>query len=730
MAKLAKPNRKKESLSRKTESEIHILPDDFISKLVKYQVIIFISIALIAAIILRLYAAGLPVTGRWAASSNAPDKQAFSQQLKDLYKDSNGDYYLQGTDSYKYLGNAEKIINGDKADSFLPYLEAYPYKVIKLFDSSATLIRVAFWLPFVFSLFCVVFIFFIARKLTNNIGGFFASFLLAINPQFFTATQAGFTDTNFLNLFFILLITFLLFEAIRSYDSSKAKVKSAILFLLLILAFLLFKFTWTGYYSIIFILTLFITSYFAYYLLYKSLKTGSKKHIAYLFAIILFVIIIFFYAKSNQNIQNNVDHIKSRIGLVEDTSLKGPISLTTELFSAQKAAELRNKGENVFTYIFNGYTYIILTILSLVLLIKDNIDMNKNTKYSFFVLLLFAAMFFAGYNSIRFLSFFALPLCIVISYGMFNAFTIAFKYLQNTGVVKSRNISFLIVFIASVLLLVIPVISSLSERAERTPLMNDLIESAGSSIAKDSAQNAIINNWWDKGYMYHYYSKRNVLMDNGFGGAFDPRMYWFSRALLSRNESESLSIFAMLDCGQWSLELGKSLDKRLCNPPESFILIDSSLSAKIDNLIYFSQWNYSEDMTFEYPKLPAVSSPSSCAISKDQTSIKCGGEFDIKIINNKPKLVYQGTAFPVAIVGKDSVVESDEKGPYLLLVYPTDSAYNAVLMKSELLDSLFVKLYFMKGMGLSHFKNLFDKSNPVEGRIVVYKIDWGNNSTA
>ncbi len=77
------------------------------------------------------------------------------------------------------------------------------------------------------------------------------------------------------------------------------------------------------------------------------------------------------------------------------------------------------------------------------------------------------------------------------------------------------------------------------------PVMDDSIKEASQAIAANSPDPIIIT-WWDFGYMYEYYARREVLFD---GGSFEQKkLYWFSEAMLSSDMNRSANIFRMLGC--------------------------------------------------------------------------------------------------------------------------------------------------------------------------------------
>jgi hypothetical protein len=67
--------------------------------------------------------------------------------------------------------------------------------------------------------------------------------------------------------------------------------------------------------------------------------------------------------------------------------------------------------------------------------------------------------------------------------------------------------------------------------------------------------------------------------------------------------------------------------------------------------------------------------------------------------------------------------EGDKR--YSVLLSENDNTYKAILFSSPLAHSLFLRLYFMKGMGLKHFNLVHHEENKeMGGNIYLYKIVW------
>ena len=87
-------------------------------------------------------------------------------------------------------------------------------------------------------------------------------------------------------------------------------------------------------------------------------------------------------------------------------------------------------------------------------------------------------------------------------------------------------------------------------------------------------------------------------------------------------------------------------------------------------------------------------------------------------INKIPKslfLLNKGALKEIACLNSDS--------PVSVLIFKDNDQYEALLLPDELARSLFVRLYFLNGAGLKHFRPFIDAENQ-EGHIRIFEIIW------
>lgn len=212
-----------------------------------------------------------------------------------VYQDSSGLPYFTEMDSYYnlrltqnfldhgYLG--DEIVNGTPWDnlSYAPdgraadyrpmivYVTAFLYNVANMF-TDVSLTEVAFYITAIISPLAAIPAFIIVRRVTNNYGGATAALIVALAPNYFSHTFAGFFDTDMFNVVLPLFLILFFIESIRS-----SKLIYRIIFAILaVITIVLFSLAWDGY---IFYLAMLVIFVIVYFILGFILKVGLVKPI-------------------------------------------------------------------------------------------------------------------------------------------------------------------------------------------------------------------------------------------------------------------------------------------------------------------------------------------------------------------------------------------------------------------------------------------------------------------
>ncbi|RBQ22843.1 hypothetical protein ALNOE001_14130 [Candidatus Methanobinarius endosymbioticus] len=201
------------------------------------------------------------------------DQQAY-------YKDSNGLPYFTEMDSYYNLRMTQDFLDyghlGDTINNGTPwdtlsyapegrnaeyppmivYVTAFLYYMANMF-SNMSLMKVAFYASAIIAPLAPIPAFIIVKRITNNYGGTTAALIVALAPNYFSHTFAGFFDTDMFN---VVLPLFMILFFIESIKSSKLAYR-IVYIVLTVLSMVLFSLAWDGYIFYIAMLIIFMIIY-------------------------------------------------------------------------------------------------------------------------------------------------------------------------------------------------------------------------------------------------------------------------------------------------------------------------------------------------------------------------------------------------------------------------------------------------------------------------------------
>ena len=213
----------------------------------------------------------------FALRAPAADLGGIPADYKAEYVDSSGLPYFSEMDSYYnlrltedyvdhgYVGD-EKINNTEwDMHRYAPTGEAVSYEMGIVYVTSflhnlfgnQTVKETAFWTGAIISALAVVPAFIFSRRLTNDYGAIVATLIIALAPNYFSHTFAGFFDTDMFYYIFALFFVFFFVETIRAKN-----IVFKILFAVLsILSIGLFSMSWQGYIFYVGLMGLFAVVY-------------------------------------------------------------------------------------------------------------------------------------------------------------------------------------------------------------------------------------------------------------------------------------------------------------------------------------------------------------------------------------------------------------------------------------------------------------------------------------
>ena len=193
----------------------------------------------------------------------AADLGGIPTEYKAEYVDSSGLPYFSEMDSYYNLRLTEdyvdhgyvgdEMINDTEWDMhrYAPTGEKVNYEMGIVYITSClhnlfgnqTVKETAFWTGAIISALAVIPAFIFSRRLTNDYGAIVATLIIALAPNYFSHTFAGFFDTDMFYYIFALFFVFFFVETIRAKN-----IIFKILFAVLsIISIGLFSMSWQGY---------------------------------------------------------------------------------------------------------------------------------------------------------------------------------------------------------------------------------------------------------------------------------------------------------------------------------------------------------------------------------------------------------------------------------------------------------------------------------------------------
>jgi len=264
---------------------------------------------------------------------------------------------------------------------------SYFYLFISLFKDTHILFTTSY-LPVLFTLFSLLFVFLITKKLSNNVGAFFATTLLSVHFMFLSRTAWGYADTDFYNVFFPLVISWIFFEAVTL--KNKIYKLSAVALCALIIS--VYSRTWLGWW---FVLGLLVgAAGMAIIYKYFTAQISDAKSLSKLLFVFILFNILFLSMFSTTSISFLIEAPFS-FNSIKDVALS---DLWPNVYTT--VAELNGQSlSSVFDKI--GWNFMLLSIAGALFLL---INRKPHTIFgSFYLVLWFCATFYASTKGSRFL---------------------------------------------------------------------------------------------------------------------------------------------------------------------------------------------------------------------------------------------------------------------------------------------------------------------------------------
>ncbi len=462
--------------------------------------------------------------------------QKIANEQKALFQDEHGTPYLLEPDAYYYLRYAENIANhGHQGETLedgrpfdtlrhapqgaeapwtlLPAVEAGWFKLARILSPETTILRTSFFLPVALGIISIALIFALAFTIFKRTeAAFFASLLFAVHPYLFRQNMAGFTDTPSLimplSLAFFLSILWLI-EGNKWQRVTAGIGVIASLFAL--------KHTWNGWFFVLGIAAAFCISAG----IYTIIKQGVRKKILFTTLGIGTALILLLFQ------QGYVRKIMVKLQL---TGMQGIQTTVKELARPTFPEFISALGDPLFSLIL-----LIAAGWLCYRIIRRNASLPELFIFIWLIIMLLPAL-----RTLRFMFFVVPPATILVGGLMLKMQQSSAGLTSSLHIASKRIASFL-------LLILLPfIVGATMLDTSNVPLspMTDATAETALWLRQNTGPGAIINTWWDYGYVWQYSARRPTFIDAGPS----TRSHWIAKALISEDELYAKNVFRMLDC--------------------------------------------------------------------------------------------------------------------------------------------------------------------------------------
>ncbi|MBT4322121.1 hypothetical protein HOC06_00535 [Candidatus Woesearchaeota archaeon] len=567
-----------------------------------------------------------------------------SQQLKNYYKDDSGQTYLLAIDPYYYYRQTKNVLeNGHVGDeirdgqpfnnhmyapngkpvsnSFHPFAGAILHKISSIFGNDS-LMKTMFILPLLFATLSVIPIFFIARKVSGNLGGVVAAFVLAIHPAFLGRTPAGFADTDAYGIFFSSILIWLFMETFTAKTNKSRYILGVSTGLLTGI----FSFAWSGWWYMFDIILAGMGVYFIYLLIkyhkniFKKLKTKNliKTGAIYLLSSALFVSIFMGRFRAFFKFLE----APASIIFIKEAAKK---TLWPNVYTT--VAELNKISMSSVVSQLGGKILVAIAVIGILFVFLKKKKVQLDIKYGILLILWAIVTLYTTTKGVRFVMFMVPVFAIGLGIFFGKAYTLIIEWAS-----KELDLSKKLLSICLILLTVVsfvPLTKSANETAIReAPSMNDAWYDSLTKIERETPEDAIVNSWWDFGHWFKAIADRKVTFDGASQN--NPQAHWMGKILLTDNEEEAIAILRMLDCGandaydflleetqdplltkeiidriiledentarntlsEYVENPNRILEKTHCNPPENYFITSQDMVSKSAVWAHFGSWDF------------------------------------------------------------------------------------------------------------------------------------------
>lgn len=398
--------------------------------------------------------------------------------------------------------------------------------------------------------------------------------------------------------------------------------------------------------------------------------------------------------------------------------------------------------------------------------VESVVPPEKRRNYLYYVILFSVWLIVTAYaftKGVRFVELFSLP--ITLCAGIFVGFIA--DYLRNY--IHKPNYHAIAMIVVIILVAYAPVSSANTISNSVVPGTDDAMVNTLTWVNNNTPKNAIMTSWWDFGHLFATKADRAVTFDGGSQNS--ARAYWVGKALYTNNEALSAGILKMLatsgDNGYVAVEnvtknTGKTVeiidkivvvDKNTAqnilttqygmtseqaqnvlqythpaNPTPELFVTSLDMVGKAGWWSYFGSWNFNSGNSTNYiyslAQANATTQNNVVNITADNgITLQINGNSvtgGLQVSKNKVAPPHRIVIMNDGVKAYDQVVNN--QSTFSIYIIKQDNNLIAVAMSKELEDSMFTRLFFMQGQGLTHFKLAHKEPSEGISEVMVWNV--------
>lgn len=727
--------------------------------------------------------------------ANDPNAQKYPYLLA-----SDSFYYLQLTKNILQTGQLSPKIKGSKYLNTLmaapngywepinlhPFIGVFVYSTAKLIQPEIPLDFAIGFTPLLIVGLTVLLFFIVLKNLQISPAvSFTSSIFLLLAPVYIKRSTLGWYDNDPYNIFFPLLVIFIIFKIIDSRTKPKL---SFLLCLSLIATFMLYSVFWQGW-VFMFSVTMIALCLIAGYEKLIHPSRGSPKY--FLKTLSLTAIGSFIGISLIFGIKDFFILFKE--GWIALKNFLNPqLANWPDLYIT--VGELKKTNFTEFVNLLGGDVFFIVSTLGIaIIFIHSLITKKTNTVLKLgFILLFLGSSIFITLGAQRFGLILLLPLSISFAITLEQI-----SHILENKIPKKFNFSFKILLSICIFLLNAFPIVHIQRNIQKylNPIFNSTWEAALLDIKARTPQNSIINTWWPPGHFVKSIAERQVTFD---GASINvPQSYWLSKILLSQDETAAVGLLRMLNSSankaadflikeglptSKTIEVLNELTKhpktisqilalKIISDPEksktltdlthgspnpSYILLYNEFVENNIQLKFVADWNFKqiEEINKDPKKIAAIPKHNSQEYldflwklnggmhkySGPKAELKREGtkiifEDDITLdLNSLISTVYSakfGKGVPLSVFLLDSsgdVREYSQSGgrlPYSIAFTEEQGKYTAYLMDRHIAKSMLMQMYLFDAKGLNAIQHFGTYEDLTKRTVIkVFEVNW------